>query len=161
MITSWLDRDAIDRRVLVVTGSGKDEAKIARYCPLDLSSHIVTIYLRFVRKSWLESPREREGSTVVLSGDGRGQGLRWVKSSLSYSSDACVEVADLPDGRVGVRHGKDSSGPLLQFTGAEWRAFLAGARTGEFDGFGGRRPDQGRQYSGLAWAEWPLPGQAG
>jgi hypothetical protein len=98
---------------------------------------------------------------VALSRDGRGQGLRWVKSSLSYSNDACVEVADLPDGRVGLRHSKDSSGPVLRFTPAEWRAFLAGARTGEFDGFGGRRPDQGRQYSGLSWAEWPLPDQAG
>jgi hypothetical protein len=97
---------------------------------------------------------------VVPNGDGHAHGARWVKSSLSFSNGACVEVADLPDGRVGVRHGKDSSGPVLRFTPAEWRAFLAGARTGEFDGFGGRHLDQGRQYSGLAWAEWPIPGPA-
>jgi hypothetical protein len=80
---------------------------------------------------------------VVLNGEGLAQGLRWVKSSLSFSNGACVEVADLPDGRVGVRHSKDSSGPVLRFTPAEWHAFLTGAQAGEFDGFGRRRPDQG------------------
>jgi Domain of unknown function (DUF397) len=68
--------------------------------------------------------------------DGRKQGLSWVKSSLSYSNGACVEVADLPDGKVGVRHSKDPSGPVLQFTPAEWHAFLDGAQAGEFDRFG-------------------------
>jgi hypothetical protein len=65
-----------------------------------------------------------------------GQALRWVKSSASYSNGACVEVADLPDGRVGVRHSKDRSGPVLRFTPGEWHAFLTGAQAGEFDGFG-------------------------
>ena len=72
--------------------------------------------------------------------DGRKHSLRWVKSSLSYSNGACVEVADLPDGRVGVRHSKDPSGPLLRFTPAEWHAFIAGAQRGEFDGFGAASP---------------------
>lgn len=60
----------------------------------------------------------------------------WVKSSLSFSNGACVEVAGLPDGIVGVRHSKDPGGPVLRFTPAEWQAFLGGARLGEFDGFG-------------------------
>jgi hypothetical protein len=60
----------------------------------------------------------------------------WVKSSLSFSNGACVEVADLSDGKVGVRHTKDPSGPVLRFTPAEWQAFVGGARLGEFDGFG-------------------------
>lgn len=60
----------------------------------------------------------------------------WVKSSLSFSNGACVEVADLQDGIVGVRHSKDPSGPVLRFTPAEWHAFLGGARLGEFDKFG-------------------------
>jgi len=60
----------------------------------------------------------------------------WVKSSLSFSNGACVEVADLSDGKVGVRHSKDPSGPVLRFTSAEWQAFLGGARLGEFDTFG-------------------------
>jgi hypothetical protein len=32
-----------------------------------------------------------------------------------------------------VRDSKNPHGPMLQFTPAEWRAFLAGARCGEFD----------------------------
>jgi hypothetical protein len=60
----------------------------------------------------------------------------WSKSSLSYSNGACVEVANLPDGIVGVRHSKDPEGPVLRFTSAEWQAFLGGARLGEFDRFG-------------------------
>ena len=64
------------------------------------------------------------------------ESLHWVKSSLSFSNGACVEVTDLPDGRIGVRHSKDPGGPVLRFTPAEWHAFLGGARLGEFDSFG-------------------------
>ncbi len=57
----------------------------------------------------------------------------WIKSSLSFANGDCVEVASLPDGQIGVRDSKDASGPILRFTSAEWRAFLGGARNGEFD----------------------------
>ena len=63
-------------------------------------------------------------------------GLAWIKSSLSRAQGSCVELASLPDGGVGVRDSKDPSGPVLRFTPDEWRAFLAGARNGEFDRFG-------------------------
>ncbi len=63
----------------------------------------------------------------------------WVKSSLSFSDSNCVEVADLPGGVVGVRDSNNPSGPVLRFTPGEWNAFLGGARTGEFDRFGGQR----------------------
>ena len=66
---------------------------------------------------------------------GPGSEPSWMKSSLSFSNSNCVEVADLPDGRVGVRHSKDSEGPVLRFTPDEWRAFLGGVRNGEFDRF--------------------------
>lgn len=65
-----------------------------------------------------------------------GAGLSWIKSSLSFSNGNCVEVADLPDGGVGVRDSKDPSGPVLRFTPDEWNAFLGGAYNGEFDRFG-------------------------
>ena len=68
--------------------------------------------------------------------ENQGEGAHWVKSSLSFSNGACVEVADLPYGVVGVRHSKDPEGPVLRFTPAEWHAFLGGARLGEFDSFG-------------------------
>jgi Domain of unknown function (DUF397) len=63
-------------------------------------------------------------------------GSYWVKSSLSFSNGNCVEVANLPDGRIGVRNSRDSEGPVLRFTSDEWHAFLGGARNGEFDSFG-------------------------
>ena len=63
-------------------------------------------------------------------------GLAWIKSSFSLAQGSCVEVASLPDGGVGVRDSKDPSGPVLRFTPDQWRAFLGGARNGEFDRFG-------------------------
>jgi hypothetical protein len=62
--------------------------------------------------------------------------LHWIKSSLSFSNGNCVEVASLPDDGVGVRDSKDSTGPVLRFTPAEWDAFVGGVRNGEFDRFG-------------------------
>lgn len=63
-------------------------------------------------------------------------GSYWTKSSLSFSNGNCVEVANLPDGRVGVRHSRNTLGPILRFTPDEWHAFLGGVRNGEFDTFG-------------------------
>jgi Domain of unknown function (DUF397) len=63
-------------------------------------------------------------------------GSYWIKSSLSYANGNCVEVASLPGGAIGVRNSKDSAGPVLRFTPAEWHAFLGGVRNGEFDRFG-------------------------
>jgi hypothetical protein len=57
---------------------------------------------------------------------------RWKKSSRSSGNGQCVEMADL-GGLVAVRDSKDPSGPVLVFTPAEWAAFLAGAKDGEFD----------------------------
>ncbi len=59
----------------------------------------------------------------------------WIKSSFSYANGDCVEVASLADGQVGVRDSKDSESAVLRFTSAEWKAFTAGVRNGEFDSF--------------------------
>jgi hypothetical protein len=56
----------------------------------------------------------------------------WHKSSRSSGNGNCVEVAILDDA-VAVRDTKDRSGPVLVFTPAEWNAFVAGAKGGEFD----------------------------
>ncbi len=61
----------------------------------------------------------------------------WIKSSLSFALGNCVEVSDLPDGRVGVRHSKQPQAAVLRFTPAEWLAFTGGVRAGEFDAIGG------------------------
>ncbi|MGH3569334.1 MAG: DUF397 domain-containing protein [Pseudonocardia sp.] len=57
----------------------------------------------------------------------------WRKSTFSNNTGACVEVADLPGGGRGVRDSKNPTGPALMFTAAEWVAFVAGVRDGEFD----------------------------
>lgn len=61
-------------------------------------------------------------------------GARWRTSSYSGNGGAtCVEVADnLPD-VVAVRDSKDRSGPVLTFAPAQWAAFTAGVRQGQFD----------------------------
>jgi hypothetical protein len=62
--------------------------------------------------------------------------VNWIKSSLSFSNGNCVEMAELPDGTIGMRDSKDPGGPVLRFTPVEWKQFLAGARHGEFDSLG-------------------------
>lgn len=57
---------------------------------------------------------------------------RFRKSSFSGGS-GCVEVCLLPDGRIALRDSKDPSLPPHHFTAAEWNAFLAGVRAGEFN----------------------------
>ncbi|MEN3535037.1 DUF397 domain-containing protein [Microbispora sp. NPDC004025] len=60
-------------------------------------------------------------------------GAAWWKSSRSANNCACVEVAVLADGHVGVRDSKNQDGPALVFTPAEWDAFIGGVKDGEFD----------------------------
>ncbi|MFB9235893.1 DUF397 domain-containing protein [Plantactinospora siamensis] len=47
-------------------------------------------------------------------------------------SEEAVEVAFVDD-LIGMRNSSDPEGPVLVFTQAEWDAFVAGARDGEFD----------------------------
>ncbi len=66
-------------------------------------------------------------STTDLSG------ATWRKSSRSNGQYNCVEVADLDGGHRAVRDSKNPSGPALTITPAEWSAFTAGIRAGDFD----------------------------
>jgi hypothetical protein len=56
----------------------------------------------------------------------------WRKSTRSNGQGQCVEVAEMNDS-VAVRDSKDPEGPVLVFTPMEWRAFVEGAKAGEFD----------------------------
>lgn len=57
----------------------------------------------------------------------------WRTSTRSQTSN-CVEVAPLGTGpaAVALRDSKDRGGPVLLFTPAEWRDFVAGAKNGRF-----------------------------
>jgi hypothetical protein len=64
--------------------------------------------------------------------------LKWRKADACTATATCVEVAKMEydDGRIEywVRDSKQGDGsPKLEFTEAEWAAFLVGARLGEFD----------------------------
>jgi len=59
--------------------------------------------------------------------------LTWCKSSHSGEGAECVETAVLPDRRIAIRHSKRPGEAVLIYTPAEWRAFIEGAKAGEFD----------------------------
>ena len=76
-----------------------------------------------------------EESTAARGGERSVNDMNWVKSTLSLANGSCVEVANTPDGEIGVRNSRDPQGGMLRFTAAEWVAFLGGVRNGEFDRF--------------------------
>jgi Domain of unknown function (DUF397) len=57
----------------------------------------------------------------------------WIKSSLSGYAGNCVEVAGLSANRIRIRDSKHPGRAVLNFTPAEWDAFIGGVRNGEFD----------------------------
>jgi hypothetical protein len=57
----------------------------------------------------------------------------WIKSTLSSYNGNCVEVSGLAEEVIMVRDSKNPRGGILNFTQAEWDAFLGGVRNGEFD----------------------------
>jgi hypothetical protein len=59
--------------------------------------------------------------------------LRWRKARGSFSNGNCVEVAAGPEGGAWVRNSRFPDGPVLEYTRAEWEAFVGGAKAGEFD----------------------------
>jgi len=58
--------------------------------------------------------------------------ITWRKSRRSDGDGNCVEVARATDGTVGVRDSKDTTGPILEFDPATWRAFTDDIRCGGF-----------------------------
>ena len=57
----------------------------------------------------------------------------WIKSSLSAYNGNCVEVAGLTSDTIRVRDSKNPRGGMLNFTPAEWDAFVGGVLNGEFN----------------------------
>ena len=56
----------------------------------------------------------------------------WTKAQRSNGTSNCVLVR-YNGNLVQVRDSKSPDGPVLEFTTPEWRAFIGGARDGEFD----------------------------
>ncbi|MFE2045910.1 DUF397 domain-containing protein [Streptomyces sp. NPDC059477] len=59
-------------------------------------------------------------------------GVEWHSAPGTEQDEERVEIAYLPDGAVAMRSSLDP-GTVLRYTEAEWRAFVLGARDGEFD----------------------------
>ena len=87
-----------------------------------------------------EIPHGDAGTSVL--GDGSGHtpangkkpkldlsGAEWLSSSQGVGD---VQIAFV-EGYIAMRDGRHPDGPALIFTPAEWRAFVLGARDGEFD----------------------------
>jgi Domain of unknown function (DUF397) len=59
-------------------------------------------------------------------------GAKWI-TSRACNNSACVQVAHLAGGMVAIRDSKDVTKPAHVFESAEWDAFVAGVKAGEFD----------------------------
>ncbi|WP_329221595.1 DUF397 domain-containing protein [Streptomyces sp. NBC_01485] len=59
-------------------------------------------------------------------------GVEWQSAPGTEDHEERVEIAYLPDGAVAMRSSLDTE-TVLRYTEAEWRAFVLGARDGEFD----------------------------
>ena len=71
------------------------------------------------------------GAADVPGGDAVSE-LVWRRSSFCAET-SCVEVAHLPDGSVMLRRTPVGSHNPIPLTRAEWDAFIAGVKAGEFD----------------------------
>ncbi|MFG2649686.1 DUF397 domain-containing protein [Streptomyces sp. NPDC048436] len=59
-------------------------------------------------------------------------GVEWHSAPGTEADEERVEIAYLPDGAVAMRSSLEPE-TVLRYTEAEWRAFVLGARDGEFD----------------------------
>jgi hypothetical protein len=76
-----------------------------------------------VEVAWHKAEASKEHNCVEVA---------WHKAQACASGE-CVEAGPGACGMIHVRDSKDREGPVLNFTRAEWAAFLDGARRGEFD----------------------------
>ncbi|WP_327326422.1 DUF397 domain-containing protein [Streptomyces sp. NBC_01210] len=59
-------------------------------------------------------------------------GVEWLSAPGTSKDEERVEIAHLPGGAVAMRSSLEPE-TVLRYTEAEWRAFVLGARDGEFD----------------------------
>jgi Domain of unknown function (DUF397) len=66
-----------------------------------------------------------------VSDDAYGSGREWRRSTRSYGTGNCLEVAAPYGERIVVRDSKNPQGAILRFGHAEWTAFIEGVRAGK------------------------------
>jgi hypothetical protein len=66
-----------------------------------------------------------------MTGSSTPSSLRWRKASASGEGN-CLEVAELPGGRIAVRDNGDPT-RTITCTRDELKAFILGVKAGEFD----------------------------
>lgn len=76
-------------------------------------------------------------------------GVEWKSAPGTSEHEERVEIAYLPDGAVAMRSSIDPD-TVLRYTEAEWRAFVLGARDGEFDLEAGSAQRRARERVGVA-----------
>ncbi|HUB38112.1 MAG TPA: DUF397 domain-containing protein [Streptosporangiaceae bacterium] len=75
-----------------------------------------------------------QGEGKIFLSDAERAGLAWLKAQSSAGNGQCIEIASAA-GKIAIRDSKDPDGAILVYTPGEFRAFLDGARNGEFDRF--------------------------
>lgn len=82
-----------------------------------------------------------QGPAVPAPGEPSGHGARvveripaaaWRRSRYSTDPGDCLEYAVLPGGGAALRHSRQP-GIVLEYTHAEWEAFVGGVHDGEFE----------------------------
>jgi hypothetical protein len=73
--------------------------------------------------------KERTMPGHDVSNDADHSGRKWRRSSRSYGSGNCLEVAARYEELIDVRDSKDPHGPVLRFTASEWSVFLVDVRS--------------------------------
>jgi hypothetical protein len=84
----------------------------------------------------LRPPRRKDTSVNLAppsAQDPRLEHATWRKSRHSNPSGNCVEIAALSGGAIAIRNSRHPDGPALICKRADFAAFLAGARDGDFD----------------------------
>jgi hypothetical protein len=91
--------------------------------------------------------------------DAEDSGCKWRKSSWSYGSGECIEVAAPSGKRIAVRDSKNVHGAVLSFNSAQWNAFIASIHGGKF-GRVRRKAQQQTASTGPAPSSMSRPGAA-
>jgi len=96
------------------------------------AQHVSSVPLIMQAKKGENRMDVAKAEKMILSEAERAS-LSWLKAQGSTYNGQCVEIASTY-GKIAIRDSKDPDGHILVYTSDEFKAFLEGARNGEFDG---------------------------